>query len=113
MKWLLVVICLSFYTFSLSAQSVDVQAQGKYYSAATSYQNRDFKKALEYIKACKILLNNKTNKRVQYLHVMTLNSLGMFSEANVELKRFFDLEEGREVPLPFKKTVDALTNDET
>ena len=97
---------------SLYAQSSNFRAQGNYYSAKSSLENKDYSGAIRYINKSKENLGG-TNEQLQYLHILAAYYMGNHEEASKELEKFFAIEDGSLEPVSFDKSVDRLTQDET
>lgn len=96
------------------ASASGLRAQGRYYSAKEAYEQRRYDDAARMLKESRMMLDGKSNKRLQYLLVMSLYNAKRFRDAQEEMNFYLELEsdaKGRYMSFP--QDVDALTSDET
>lgn len=113
MKKYLVLAAFIFLMVSVAeAQTANYRAQGKYYSALSALNSKEYSKAISYIVQCQSLLSGKSNKEIQYVFILAAWNIGDAKTAQKEIQRFFDFVEGREKEAAFDKSVERLTSDE-
>lgn len=94
-----------------AAQSSNVRAQGRYYSAKEAYETGDCSRAAVLAKEAETLLGG-TNQRLVYLEVVALFCVERFADARVALSRYFDLVDKKIDAVQFLDGVDALSETE-
>lgn len=93
------------------AQSINVRAQGHFYSAKEAYLGKQYDRALDYVYSSKKALDG-TNRQLQHLHVLAAYHARKYTEAQEELERFFQITEKKLPESKFDRSVEELTRDE-
>jgi len=93
------------------AQSVNVRAQGHFYSAKEAYLGKQYERALDYVYRSKEALDG-TNRQLQHLHVLAAYHARKYAEAQHELEAFFQITEKKLPESKFDRSVEELTRDE-
>lgn len=109
-----IVILLVSWMGDAHANASALRAQGRYYTAKEAYEQRRYDDAARLLKESRVMLGGKSNRRLQYLLVMSLYNANRFRDAQDEMNFYLELEsdaKGRYVSFP--QDVDALTGDET
>lgn len=106
------IVSLGMLSLSTQAQTNNFRAQGYYYKAKDYYVANSFNEAIEYVIKSKEALGG-TNKRLQYLHIMTLVKQSEWVMADEQMKIFYEIVEGTKEARHFSNEVDELTQDET
>ena len=96
----------------VNAQSNQIRAQARYYSAKSQFEKSDYAGTLISVKESKEILGG-TNFLLQYLHIMAAYNNGNYKEAQTEMDKYFKLLDKKEAPISFSRSVEELSSDET
>lgn len=110
----LTIVILMGWMSDVHASASGLRAQGRYYTAKEAYEQRRYDDAARLLKESRDMLGGKSNRRLQYLLVMSLYNAKRFRDAQTEMNFYLELEsdaKGRYMSFP--QDVDALTGDET
>jgi len=112
MKVIKLMLFLFFLINQVNAQSNQIRAQARYYSAKSQFEEGDYVSTLISVKESKEILGG-TNFLLQYLHIMAAYNNGNYKEAQTEMDKYFRLLDKKEAPISFSRSVEELSSDET